>query len=77
MNNEKLRQQVHQGIDRHCATLSSDPYRVQRVLHMAHEEGEQMVKRKPSLGLVLVLILALTGTVALLQRFCGRTMCRR
>ena len=65
MNDEKMRQLIHTGIDRHCATLTSDPYRVQRVLNMAHREGEIVVKKKLSTGLAFVLILLLTGTVAL------------
>lgn len=66
MNDEKMRQQIHTGIDRRCAALTSDPYRVQRVLNMAHREGESVVKKKKvSLGLVFVLILMLTGTAAL------------
>lgn len=68
MNHEKMREHVHKGIDRHCESLTSDPYRVQRVLNMAHETqgtGGFVVKRKLSLGLVFILILLLTGTVAL------------
>ena len=65
MTDEKMRQLIHTGIDRRCATLTSDPYRVQRVLNMAHREGEIVVKKKLSTGLAFVLILLLTGTVAL------------
>lgn len=36
MNHEKMREHVHKGIDRQCESLTSDPYRVQRVLNMAH-----------------------------------------
>ena len=64
MNDEKMRQLIHTGIDRHCAALTSDPYRVQRVLKTAHREGVSVVKKKLSVGLIFVLILLLTGTVA-------------
>ena len=51
MNQEKMREQIHAGIDRRCASLASDPYRVQRVLHAArHREGGTAVT-KLALGL--------------------------
>ncbi len=65
MNQEKLRERVHAGIDRHCAPLTADPYRVQRVLNAASKEGGVVVKRKVSIVFVLVMILILSGTVAL------------
>ena len=46
MNNEKLRELAHKGIDRHCAGLRPDPDRVQRVLHMAEGKGEKKLKKK-------------------------------
>ena len=67
MNHEKMREHVHTGIDRQCASLTSDPYRVQRVLNMAHEApgtGGIVVKKKMSVGLVLTLILILLSATA-------------
>ena len=68
MNHEKMREHVHTGIDRQCASLTSDPYRVQRVLNMAHEApgtGGFIVKKKLSIGFVLMMAVMLLGVTAL------------
>ena len=68
MNHEKMREHVHTGIDRQCASLTSDPYRVQRVLNMAHETqgtGGLVVKKKLSIGFVLMMAVMLLGVTAL------------
>lgn len=66
MNHEKMREQVHAGIDRQCASLTSDPYRVQRVLNAAKPEGGQIVVRKvPRFVIVMLIVLALSVSTAL------------
>ena len=65
MNNEKLRELAHKGIDRHCAGLSSDPYRVLRVLHMAEGKGEKKLKKKLSVAFVLVILVVLSAAASL------------
>ncbi len=65
MNQEQLRERIHAGIDRHCAPLIADPYRVQRVLNAAQREGEQVVKKKLSVSLVLVMVIVLFTAAAL------------
>ena len=68
MNHEKMREHVHTGIDRQCASLTSDPYRVQRVLNMAHEmqgTGGIIVKKKLSIGFALMMAVMLLGVTAL------------
>lgn len=66
MNHEKMREQVHTGIDRQCASLSSDPHRVQRVLNTAKSEGGQTVVRKiPRFVIVMMIVLALSISVAI------------
>lgn len=70
MNDEKMRQLIHTGIDRHCAALASDPYRVQRVLNMAHQTqgtgGFSMMRSKKPLVVIIVLIaVALMGAIGL------------
>lgn len=66
MNHEKIREQVHAGIDRHCASLSSDPYRVQRVIRAARPEGGKTVnKRFPQFAVVLLVLLVLGLSTAL------------
>ncbi len=68
MNHEELRKQVQQGINRQCASLTSDPYRVQRVMNMAHEQerkGGYTVRKKMPLAVILVICLTLISSVAL------------
>ena len=68
MNHEKMREHVHTGIDRQCASLTSDPYRVQRVLNMAHqpqETGGFVVKKKLSIGVIFVIVMILTTITAI------------
>lgn len=66
MNHEKMREQVHTGIDRQCASLSSDPHRVQRVLNTAKSEGGQTVVRKiPRFVIVMMIVLALSISAAI------------
>lgn len=48
MNTEIMRNQVHASIDRHCASLTSDSYRVVRVLRDANAESGGKVRRKVS-----------------------------
>lgn len=67
MNHEKMREQVHTGIDRQCASLTSDPYRVQHVLNMAHASqttGGYVVKKKISVGLIALIVLLLLSLTA-------------
>lgn len=66
MHDEKMRGNVHAGIDRQCATLAPDPYRVQRVLHAAKTEGgETAVKKVPRIVVALLVILALGLSTAI------------
>ena len=67
MNHEKMREHVHKGIDRQCESLTSDPYRVQRVLNMAHEApgtGGFIVKKKMSAGLIFAIVMMLLTVTA-------------
>lgn len=66
MNQEKLREQIHTGIDRRCAPLASDPYRVQRVLNAAHrtEGGTKVTRRIPRIAVVLMILMVLGLTTA-------------
>lgn len=67
MDHEKLRQQVHQGIDRHCAPLTSDPYRVQRVMNAERMEGGQIMGKKLSrfaVVMIVLMVLSLSTAIA-------------
>lgn len=66
MNYEEMRAKVHQGIDRQCASLTSDPYRVQRIMNAAKQEGGQIMTKKFSrIAVVLTVILVLTLSTAI------------
>ncbi len=65
MNEEKLRQQICVGIERKCAALRLDPYRVQKVIRSAESKGGAVVKKKLSIGLILVLAAVLLSVTAL------------
>lgn len=67
MDDKLVRAKVHTAVQQHCATsgVQPNPYLAQRVLAAARDEGVPVVKKKLSLGLVFILILLLTGTVAL------------
>ncbi len=60
----ELRQAIHEGIDRRCASLPTDPWRVQRVLNAANEKEGVKMKRKMPLALILLAVLLLTSCVA-------------
>lgn len=66
MDDKLVRAKVHTAVQQHCATsgVQPNPYLAQRVLAAARDEGVPVVKKKLSLGLVFILILLLTGTVA-------------
>lgn len=65
MNVEKLRDKVYLGIERQCASLPPNPYRVQKVLHAAHQRGDHVVKKKMPVALIVAIVLMLSGVVAL------------
>ena len=65
MNEQKLRAQIQDAVNRHVPGGMITPYRVQRVLRDARWEGEPKVKKKLSAGLVLVIVLMLMTLTAL------------
>lgn len=76
MNHERLRELVHTGVDRRCAALTSDPYRVQRVLKTAQEAqitGGYVVKKKLSLAMILLIISLLLISGVALAAFISNT----
>lgn len=64
VNMERLRDQVYLGIERQCADLPADPYRVQNVLRAANKEEKAIAKNKLSIGLVLMLAAMLLSVTA-------------
>lgn len=75
MNHEKLRERIQAGIDHHCAPLTADPYRVQKVLNAAHKEGGVAVRKKMTVSLVLAIGLILISITALaVALFSGKDM---
>lgn len=71
MNNASLREKIHTGIDRHCASMTSDPYRVQRILYAAHQKGmeQKPMKKKLSLAVIMFVCLLLVSGVAIAAMF--------
>ncbi len=68
MDENKLREQVHYAINTHSPSYTADPYRVQRVLNKARAmqgTGGIVVKKKLSLGFVLMMAAILLGVTAL------------
>ena len=67
MTTEQMREKVHSGIDKHCASLTSDPFLMQRVLHAANEDcikkgGIHIKKHK--IAICVVIAMMMLGTVA-------------
>lgn len=65
MNVEKMRDKVYLGIERQCASLTPNPYRVQRVLNAAFMKGDMAVKRKIPVALIVAIVLMLSCAAAL------------
>ena len=68
MDEKKLREQFHYAIDTHSPAYTADPYRVQRVLNVAQQTqgtGGIVVKKKLSIGFVLMMAVMLLGVTAL------------
>ena len=63
MNENRLRDMVHQAVDAHGATLREDPYLAQRILAQTHrKEGPRM--KKLSFGMILAFVLMLLSVTA-------------
>ena len=71
MNTEQLREKIHKGIDLHCATLTSDPYLMQRVLNMKRspQGGIRMKKRTAVLLLLIVLLTTVVTAYAVVRYY--------
>lgn len=66
MDDKLVRAKVHTAVQQHCATsgVQPNPYLAQRVLNAAHEGRRGIVISKKAIALVVVIVLMLTGTVA-------------
>ncbi len=64
MNTEQLREQIHAGIDRHCAPLTSDPYLVQRVLSAERRQGRRIMVKKRTVAFIVTVALILFSVTA-------------
>ena len=66
MNDRRAQDMIQHAVDSTLSGLQGNPYRVQRVLAAARQEGEKKtMKRKLSVALVLVIALALASVTAL------------
>ncbi len=67
MDETKLKEQIRYAIDTHCPSYTADPYRVQHVLNTAHtaqETGGTIMKKKFSIGFIIIAIVVLSTLVA-------------
>ena len=63
-NYEKNARLVEEAVEQKCAFLQPDPFLAQRVLNAANEKGNVKVKRKFSVGLIVVFVLLITMATA-------------
>lgn len=63
MRDEEIRLQIHRIMDTRLSEMNGNPYLAQRVMQQA--TGKRAMRRKISIGLVVVVFLILTGAVAL------------
>lgn len=63
MDEQREKQRLHRAIDTTLSSLKGDPWLAQRVLTSAKEEGK--VKKKLSIGLVLVIVLVMAAVTVL------------
>lgn len=59
------KKRVQAALDRKADFIPSNPYLVQRVLNAANKEGEVVVKKKFSIGMILVTVMLLATVTAL------------
>lgn len=70
MNENKIRTQIHNAVDQYCAKceVNDDPYLAQRVLNASHAsqvKGGIVVKKKLSVGFVMMMAAMLLSVTAL------------
>lgn len=65
MEDQKNRQAVQRALDTALSGMQEDPWMAQRVLKLAHDKGEIVVKKRLSVGFILVLLI-LTSSIAAL-----------
>ena len=67
MKDELIRSQIHQAVDHHSEHLQSNSFLAQRIINQ-ERTGEPVVKKRLSIGLVLVIVLMLIAVTALKGR---------
>ncbi len=65
MEDHKEKQTIQQAFDNALSGIQEDPRMAQRVLNLAHEKGETPVKKKLSVGFILILAAVLVSAAAL------------
>ena len=64
MKDELIRSQIHQAVDHHAKQMQPNPFLAQRIINQ-ERTGEPVVKKRLSIGLVLVIVLMLIAVTAL------------
>lgn len=65
MEDRKDKQLVQQIFDSTLSGIQDDPWMAQRILNMVRREGESVVKKKISVGFVLLMIIVMSAAAAL------------
>lgn len=65
MEDRRDKQMVQQIFDSTLSDIQDDPWMAQRILNMVRREGESVVKKKISVGFVLLMIIVMSAAAAL------------
>jgi len=65
MEDRRDKQIIQSVFETSLSGLREDPYLAQRVINIAHEKGEVIVKKKLSVGFVIIMVVLLSSMVAL------------
>lgn len=65
MRDEVFRNRVHQAVEAQGAHLRDDPFLARRLLALSQEKEKPIVKRKLSLGMILLIVLLVTAVTAI------------
>lgn len=65
MNERQEKQIIQRAFDLSLSGLREDPFLARRILHGAHEKGKEKVKKKLSVGLILLLVILMASVAAL------------
>lgn len=65
MSEQQMKQAITQAVENRCRDITPNPFLAQRILSAMQEKGQTKMKKKLSLGFILILILLLASLSAL------------